>query len=42
LDVIAEKLIVSSTAAPFVLEIDDETDEDFLSVLLDKTLPPGK
>jgi hypothetical protein len=27
--------------APFVLEIDDETDEDFLSVLLDKKLPPG-
>eukprot|EP00980_Cylindrotheca_fusiformis_P028031 scaffold22577_cov122-Cylindrotheca_fusiformis.AAC.10 len=26
---------------PFVLEIDDETDEDFLSVLLDKELPPG-
>lgn len=27
--------------APFVLEIDDETDEDFLSVLLDKNLPEG-
>jgi hypothetical protein len=27
--------------APFVLEIDDETDEDFLSVLLDKQLPAG-
>lgn len=27
--------------APFVLEIDDETDEDFLSVLLDKHLPEG-
>jgi C2 domain len=26
---------------PFVLEIDDETDEDFLSVLLDKRLPDG-
>ena len=26
---------------PFVLEIDDETDEDFLSVLLDKQLPEG-
>jgi C2 domain len=26
---------------PFVLEIDDETDEDFLSVLLDKRLPGG-
>ena len=26
---------------PFVLEIDDETDEDFLSVLLDKRLPNG-
>jgi len=26
---------------PFVLEIDDETDEDFLSVLLDKPLPEG-
>jgi hypothetical protein len=26
---------------PFVLEIDDETDEDFLSVLLDKGLPEG-
>jgi hypothetical protein len=26
---------------PFVLEIDDETDEDFLSVLLDKMLPDG-
>lgn len=26
---------------PFVLEIDDETDEDFLSVLLDKKLPDG-
>ena len=26
---------------PFVLEIDDETDEDFLSVLLDKKLPEG-
>lgn len=26
---------------PFVLEIDDETDEDFLSVLLDKSLPKG-
>lgn len=26
---------------PFVLEIDDETDEDFLSVLLDKKLPAG-
>jgi len=26
---------------PFVLEIDDETDEDFLSVLLDKRLPEG-
>jgi hypothetical protein len=27
--------------APFVLEIDDETDEDILSVLLDQQLPPG-
>jgi hypothetical protein len=27
--------------APFVLEIDDETDEDFLSVLVDKQLPAG-
>ncbi len=27
--------------APFVLEIDDETDEDFLSVLLDRQLPEG-
>jgi len=27
--------------APFVLEIDDETDEDILSVLIDKQLPPG-
>ena len=27
--------------AAFVLEIDDETDEDFLSVLLDKQLPSG-
>merc|ERR1712238_315111 len=27
--------------APFVLEIDDETDEDILSVLVDKQLPPG-
>lgn len=26
---------------PFVLEIDDETDEDFLTVLLDKQLPEG-
>ena len=26
---------------PFVLEIDDETDEDFLSVLLDRRLPNG-
>lgn len=26
---------------PFVLEIDDETDEDFLTVLLDKALPDG-
>lgn len=26
---------------PFVLEIDDETDEDLLSVLLDKELPEG-
>ena len=26
---------------PFVLEIDDETDEDFLSVLLDRRLPEG-
>jgi len=27
--------------APFVLEIDDETDEDIMSVLLDRQLPPG-
>ena len=27
--------------APFVLEIDDETDEDFLSVILDRQLPAG-
>jgi hypothetical protein len=27
--------------APFVLEIDDETDEDILSVLVDKPLTPG-
>ena len=27
--------------APFVLEIDDETDEDIMSVLLDKQLPAG-
>ena len=27
--------------APFVLEIDDETDEDFLSALLEKQLPAG-
>jgi len=27
--------------APFVLEIDDETDEDIMSVLLDKQLPEG-
>jgi hypothetical protein len=27
--------------APFVLEIDDETDEDILSILVDKQLPPG-
>jgi hypothetical protein len=26
---------------PFVLEIDDETDEDLLSVLLDRELPEG-
>ena len=28
--------------APFVLEIDDETDEDIMSVLLDKQLPEGE
>jgi hypothetical protein len=27
--------------APFVLEIDDETDEDIMSVLLDRQLPVG-
>ena len=27
--------------APFVLEIDDETDEDIMSVLMDKLFPDG-
>jgi hypothetical protein len=50
--VIANELVASRTKRkkrvmyrddklPFVLEIDDETDEDFLSVLLDKQLPDG-
>ena len=26
---------------PFVLEVDDETDEDIMSVLMDNLPPPG-
>ncbi|GKY92086.1 hypothetical protein MPSEU_000180000 [Mayamaea pseudoterrestris] len=36
-----KKKIYRDDKTPFVLEIDDETDEDFLSVLLDKQLPEG-
>ena len=35
------KKLYRDDKTPFVLEIDDETDEDLLSVLLDKQLPEG-
>lgn len=35
------KRLYRDDKTPFVLEIDDETDEDLLSVLLDKQLPEG-
>ena len=35
------KRLYRDDKVPFVLEVDDETDEDLLSVLLDKQLPEG-
>lgn len=35
------KRLYRDDKVPFVLEVDDETDEDLLSVLLDKSLPDG-
>jgi hypothetical protein len=35
------KRLYRDDKVPFVLEVDDETDEDLLSVLLDKSIPDG-
>jgi hypothetical protein len=37
----SKKLAFKDDKAPFVLEIDDETDEDILAALQQKEPPPG-
>jgi hypothetical protein len=36
-----KKMVYKDNKAPFVLEIDDETDEDIISALLEDQPPPG-